>query len=154
MNNSVARKFSFLLEPRAVLFGFALFTFVWMWVRDARVDWTGASHYHGYFANVVLAFPLLLASLGLLVNRWWSLPIAMFLSGHLIKQLVFQILLSSLYAHDVPMFSSRAFSYWWLVVSELQPQYLVQVALGAAILFYSSALFFRWAYRRVTRNGI
>jgi hypothetical protein len=154
MSNSIPRKLFFLLEPKAVLFGCTLFTFIWMWVRDARVDWTGSSHYHRYFANVVLAFPLLIASLGLLVNRWWSLPIAVFLSGRLINQLVFQILLSSSYAHDVPMFSSRAFNHWWLVVSELQPQYLVQIALGAAILFYSSALFFRWAYCRVTRDGI
>ncbi|HKZ77195.1 MAG TPA: hypothetical protein VJ124_02650 [Pyrinomonadaceae bacterium] len=72
MTNSITRKLFFLLEPKAVLFGCALFTFIWMWVRDARVDWTGSSYYHGYFANVVMAFPLLIASLGLLVNRWWS----------------------------------------------------------------------------------
>jgi len=83
-----------------------------------------------------------------------ELPLAIFLSGRLINQLVFQILLSSSYAHDVPMFSSRAFSYWWLVVSELQPHYLIQIALGTAILFYSVALFIRWAYCRLARNGI
>ena len=154
MNSSTARKLFFLLEPKAMLFGFALFTFIWMWVRDARVDWTGSSHYHGYFANVVLAFPLLIAALGLVVNRWWSLPIAVFLSGRLINQLVFQVLLSSSYAHDVATFGSRALGYWWLVVSEHQPQYLVLIALGTAILFYSSASFFRWAYRHVTRDGI
>jgi hypothetical protein len=154
MSNSIARKLFFLIEPKSVLFGCALFTFIWMWVRDARVDWTNSPHYHGYFANVVLAFPLLIASLCLLVNRWWSLPVAVFLSGRLINELFFQILLSSSYAHDVPMFSARAFNYWWLVVSELQPQYLVQIALGTVILFYSSALFFRWAYRRVTCDRI
>jgi hypothetical protein len=154
MRNPTARKLFFLLEPKAALFGCTLFTFIWLWVKDARVDWTGATNYHGYFANVVLAFPLLFASVGLLVNRWWSLPFAIFLSGRLINDLVFQILLSSSYAHDVPMFSPRALSYWWLVVSKLQPQYLVLIALGAAILFYSSALFCRWAYRRITHNGI
>lgn len=154
MNSPITRKLFFLLEPKAMLFGCALFTFSWMWVQDARVDWTGSSHYHGYFANVVLAFPLLMASLALLVNRWWSLPVAIFLSGRLINELVFQILLSSSYAHDVAIFSSRALTYWWLVVSEYQPQYLIQIALGAAILFYSSALFVRRASCRVTSNGI
>lgn len=154
MGNSTARKLFFLLEPKAALFGLALFNFIWMWVRDSREDWTGSSHYHGYFANVGLALPLLVASLGLLVNRWWSLSVAIFLSTRLIDKLVFQVLLSSSYAHDVPMFGSRALSYWWLAVSELQPQYLIQIVLGAAMLFYSSALLYRWARGRTARGGI
>lgn len=154
MNNSIIRKLFFLLELKAMLLGFALFTFIWMWVRDSRVDWTGSSHYHGYFANVIMSFPLMTAALCLFVNRWWSLPVAIFLSGRLINQLVFRILLSSSYAHDVPMFSSHAFNYWWFVVSEAQPQYLIQIMLGTAIFFYSTGLFIRWAYCRVARNGI
>ena len=154
MRNPLARKPFCLLEPKAALFGCTLFAFIWMWVKDARVDWTGATHYHGYFANVILAFPVLLASAALLVNKWWSLSFAMFSGGRLINELVFQILLSSSYAHDVPMFSPRALSYWWLVVSELQPHYLVLLALGAAIFLYSAALFCRWAYRRITLGGI
>lgn len=154
MNNSIIRKLFFLLEPKAMIFGFALFIFIWMCVRDSRVDWTGSSHYHGYFANVVLAFPLLIAALCLLVNRWWSLPVAILLSSRLINQLVFQILLSISYAHDVLMFSSYAFNYWWFVVSEAQPQYLIQIVLGTAILFYSLVLFIRLVYRRFACNGI
>jgi hypothetical protein len=58
MRNPSARKWFFLLEPKAVLFGCTLFIFICMWVKDARVDWTGSAHYHGYFANVNLSFPL------------------------------------------------------------------------------------------------
>jgi hypothetical protein len=152
MKEQHKRFLSYLLDLKAVVFGFTLFNFVWMWVRESRIEWQWLDY--PYFENTQRVFLLLLASLGLLLNRWWSLLVTMVLSGGVIYVLVFRALLSVSYAHDVPMFSRFALSNWWWIMYEAQPQYIIQIALAVAIFTYSVALLIKWACRRQSINGI
>lgn len=153
MKEQHKRFLSYLLDLRAVVFGFTLFNFVWMWVRESRIEWQFID-YHGYFENTHRVLLLLLASLGLLLDRWWSLLVAVFLSGSVIYVLVFRALLSVTYAHDVPMFSYSALRRWWWMMYEFQPQYIIQIALAVVIFTYSAALLIKWVSCRKSVNGI
>jgi hypothetical protein len=57
-----------LLDLKAAIFGFTLFNFVWMWVRESRIEsqWMD----YDYFENTNRVFLLLLAALGLVLKRW------------------------------------------------------------------------------------
>ena len=97
---------------------------------------------------------MLVASLGLLLNGWWGLVVALTLSGRVIYVLVFGALLSVSYAHDVPMFSRFALRNWWWGMYEAQPQYIIQIALAAAIFICAAASAVSWASRRNMGDGI
>jgi hypothetical protein len=153
MKEQHKRFLSYLLDLKAVLFGFTLFNFVWMWMRESQIEWQ-FTDYHGYFENTHRVFLLLLASFGLLLNRWWGLLVAVVLSGRVIYVLVFRALLSISYAHDVPMFSRFALRNWWWIMYEAQPQYITQIALAAVIFTYSAALLIKWLCCRKSINGI
>jgi hypothetical protein len=153
MKDQLERFLAFLLAPKAMLFGFAIFTFVWMWVRESRIEWQFID-YHGYFENTDRVFLLMIASLGLLLNRWWGWLVAMVLSGRVIYVLVFRALLSASYAHEVPMVSRLALKNWWWIMYEAQPQYIIQIALAVVIFTYSASLLIKWACYRKTINGI
>jgi hypothetical protein len=152
MKEQHKRFFSYLLDLKAVVFGFTIFNFVWMWVRESRIEWQWLDY--PYFENTQRVFLLLLASLGLLLNRWWSLLVTMVLSGRVIYVLVFQALLSVSYAHDVPMFSRFAFRNVWLSMYDAQPQYIIQIALAAVIFTYSAALLIKGVRCRKLINEI
>jgi hypothetical protein len=152
MKEQLKRSLSYLLDLKAVLFGFTLFNFVWMWVRESRIQWQWIDY--DYFENTHRVFLLLLASLGLLLNRWWGLFVAVVLSSRVIYVLVFRALLSVTYAHDVPMFSYSALRRWWWMMYESQPQYIIQIILAAVIFTYSAALLIKWVCCRKSTNGI
>ena len=73
------------LQPRAIIFGFSLGLFVLTCLHDYHLytlnNQPGYSPWVGSAENEVATFFLVVASLGLLLSRWWSHLIAIVLGG-------------------------------------------------------------------------
>jgi hypothetical protein len=139
------------LKPKFILFAGSVINVIWhvTWVRRVELEiqakigtghWPYPAHWN---PAAVMWEPLLLlaAALGLLINRWWSVLIALLASGRVIYLLGLLPLKAVHSAHDVPMFSWRAMQKAWYVVYTPQPQYLFEAALGV-VIFLSAALAF------------
>jgi hypothetical protein len=76
------------LQPRAIIFGFSLGLFVLTCVHDYHLhtlnNQPGYSPWVGSAENEVATFFLVLASLGLLLRKWWSHLIAIVLGGKIV----------------------------------------------------------------------
>jgi hypothetical protein len=153
MKHRIKQALLFLLKPKAMILGFAIFNLYWMSWRESHIDWQFLN-YHGYYENTHRAILLLLASLGLLLNRWWSLLIAGSLGGWIVYVLVFRALAGVSNAHDVPMFSQFALRNWWLSMDTWQPQYIIQIALALVVLCYSLVCLMRLTSQRLAANEI
>ena len=126
-----------LLQPRTIVFAFAVADLVGMWVRDSRIAWEFIN-YHGYFADTYEALLLLIAAVFLLLNRVWSVAIGAVLCGRTIYVHVFLTLMGISNAQDVSMFSVSAWTQW-LLVFRFQPPYALHLTL-AFLIFVLSAL--------------
>jgi hypothetical protein len=136
------------LEPKAILRAVSVINVLWhvTWVRrveleiQARMD-TGHWPYPAHWNPIAVMFEpflLLAAALGLLVNRRWSLLLALLASGRVIYLLGYLPLRAVHFAHDVPMLSWRGLEKVWFLVYTPQPQYLSEAALGVVIFIYAA----------------
>jgi hypothetical protein len=140
-----------LLQPGSVVFGLAVVDFTLMLVRDSRIGWEFID-YHGYYADTYEALVLLIAALFLLLNRFWTCPIAALLATRTIYIHVFLTLRGISNAHDTSIFSVRAWTHW-LFVLRLQPQYALHLTL-AVLIFALSALSVVASVRRRSGHGV
>ncbi|MFN2513566.1 MAG: hypothetical protein ABR568_19365 [Pyrinomonadaceae bacterium] len=115
--------------------------------RDLELQASGFSISGGKPA-MVEPFLLLTASIGLLINRWWSVLLAMFASLRVIYLLGYLSWTAVHFAHGVPMFSWQALEKLWQVVYEPRPQYFFELALGVAIFACALVLMRRSVYAK------
>jgi hypothetical protein len=151
MKEQLKRSLSYLLDLKAVLFGFTLFNFVWMWVRESRIQWQWLDY--DYFENTHRVFLLLLASAGLLLKRWWSFLLTMLLGGWVLNDLVFRPLQAASLAHGVAPLSWFSLRNWWVLMYEFQPQYIIHIGIAAVIFIYAALLLWKWVYSRATESN-
>lgn len=126
----------YLLDLRSILLSYAIFNFTITWVMDAEIHFTCAAcpwfHPWSYLNEPTI---LLVSSLFLSANRWWSNTIALLVSGYLIGYFVHILLML-----DDPVTTLR---YDWKVILMDYP-YLVgswdSQYLFALIVFCYSAL--------------
>ena len=133
-----------------MLFGLCVLNLLVRVVHVQRVERAAqaafAAGYWGYFEhwNPVAVmwgpFLLLVSSLGLLVNRWWSLLFSLVISARVVYLSGYLPWLSVHSAHDVPMFSWQAMEKLWLAVYQPHPQYLFEVIVGGFIFVYGMSL--------------
>ncbi len=97
---------------------------------------------------MVEPFLLLAAAVGLLINCWWSVLLAMFTSLRVIYLLGYLSWIAVHFAHDVPMFSWQAMEKLWDLIYGPRPQYLFEVALGVVIFAYAVLLSLHFVYSR------
>jgi small-conductance mechanosensitive channel len=131
------------LNPRAIIFAACILNLLVraMYVRQVELQaqaaiatgqWPYSEHWNP--AAVMLGpMMLLIAALGFLINRWWSLLLATVLSGRVIYLLGYLSLTTVHYAFDVPIFSWQAIEKLWYAIYQPQPQHLFEVMIAAAI---------------------
>jgi hypothetical protein len=136
---------------RVLVVGLSIVHLVWMCLRDTRRQWEFIN-YHGYFENTYRAIHLLVASLGLLLNKWWSLLVAIVVTAWVLYVLVVRALFSY---NDNSYFVSRtAFGNWWRIMYEAQPQYIAQIALAIFIFLYSAVLLVERVWRALAKHQV
>ena len=149
------------LQPKAIISAVSVINIIWhvTWVRrveleiEASMD-TGHWPYPAHWNPVAVMFEpflLLAAALGLLINRWWSVLLALLASGRIIYLLGYLPLSAVRFAHDVPTLSRRGFENVWFLVYTPQPQYLIEVALAVVIFIYAALVLTRSVYSRSGR---
>ena len=148
------RWLGYLVDPKAIILGICLVNFVAMLIHVYRVDREiEASGYlvgHGYPSAVMTGpFLLIISGICLRVNRWWSLIVAVLLSGRVVYSRGYLSWTAVHYAHDVPMLSWQAVDLLWKLIYQPRPQYLFQVLLAMVVFIYAIVLLTRVGiYRR------
>lgn len=135
------------LNPRAILFGICILNLLisLMFIRRVELQaqaaraagqWSYSEHWNPL---AVMWEPLLLfiAVVALIVNRWWSLLLALLVSGRVFYLLGYLSWRAIHFAHDVPMFSWQAIEKLWSVVYQPNPQYLIELVLSGLIFLYA-----------------
>ena len=141
MSKRVKQSFRMILEPKAVIFGVALFHCLSMWIYAERIDWSSmACIWYGPWNFTYEPTLLLLAASGLLLSRAWSCLIAVVASSRVIMLLGIGGLLAQAAAHDEPVLSIVTLGRWWRSMYLFQPQYILQLALASVILCYASVV--------------
>jgi len=104
----------------------------------------------GWNPTVILIEPtvLLIAAIGLVFNRWWSLLIALLASGRIVYDLGYLSWRAVHFAFDVPMFSRGALGKRWYAIYQPRPEYLFDVILGLVIFAYAVILLSRFIHPR------
>jgi hypothetical protein len=153
-----SRLFKSFSNPRVVIFGIcllnvlAVFVLTLMRIRELeRVrQTTGFSLTHAYPTGIMVAPLLLLGAAGaLLINRWWSVLLAMLMSIRVIYTMGYIPWTAIYLAQGIPMLSGQAVEKLWRLVYEPQPQELVAVVL--VVFAYAVWLSLRFVYFRSAR---
>ena len=141
----------YLVDPKSILLGFAIFNFSTAWVMDSRIHFTCAAcpwyHPWSYLNEPTI---LLVAALFLRANRWWTNTVALLFSSYLIGYFV-RLLLSlddpiMALSYDLKLIRM----YYPYIVGSWDSQYLF-----ALIVFCYSALSLKRNFlsRKITSPG-
>ncbi len=103
MKSLIKRLTLLLVDPKSMIFGAAIFNFIWVWLRSP--EW----HFH---RNIFMATLLLIASVLLVLNKSWSNLVAAILSGYLPIGIIGEFWMYAYHA-EVPIFSYRHFKYFF-----------------------------------------
>jgi hypothetical protein len=129
------------LQPRGIIFGFSLGLLVLTCVHDYHLR-TLYSHsaFAGNAENQVATFWLVIASLGLLLRRWWSHLIAIVVSGKTVYSPGYLSLwiYSNVSMTDGSLWSFATWKGWYYFTLATQPQYILHAIVGAIICSYAS----------------
>ena len=147
-----------LLKFRAIILGIALLNFMLslMYMRQVELEsqarmregiWPYPHHWN---ALAVMREPslLLVASVFLLLGRWWSNLLAILASGRVIYTHGYSSWVAVSAAHDVPMFRRQALEKLWHVVYEPRLQYFFEFALSAVVFIYAASPLWNIVYRK------
>jgi hypothetical protein len=158
MKQSYKQKLRFLLEPKAMLLGFALFYYVSDYVFWKRLISTCSSQTLPCYPPehepmMSIPFILLLASIALWLSRYWSYPIAMWLSGWIFYNYSYKMLASCTFMVSQPLFSRVTFKCWWTIVSVEAPRFLLYLAFSAIVFLYAAISLARYIYGQYHLRG-
>lgn len=103
MKSSTKRFAAFLVDLKSMMFGLAIFTFIWACLRSPEFFFP---------SNLFLAVLLLAASVLIRLNKLWSNLIAAIISGYLPLEFLRAFLMFPKLA-EVPMLSSEHFRYFF-----------------------------------------
>ena len=145
MNARSPRIIRWLWRARLLVVALAAADFIAMWIHDSRIEWESID-YHGYYADTLYAFVLLLASLCLLSDRIWILTGAALLSMHTFYVHLFRPLRGISNAHDVSILSADAWRRWSYNF-RFQPQYVLHLTVASLVLLTALILIGKSARR-------
>lgn len=151
----IGRYLQSLTDIRGIIFGLAVLhlivTQIWVarWYQKFGQD--PVDIYPDSFLNVPLL--LVLASIALLIGRWWSHVLALAISGWVLYWLGYAGLRAVASAHDVPVFSSVSLHFWLAQKYVGQPQEFLQLALALIIMGYMLVFLSRqWSHSRFEKE--
>ena len=124
--NPEIRLATFLFDPKSMIFGVAIFNLTWVWLRSPEFD---------FHRNTYLAMLLFASSILLLMNKFWSNLTAAIVSGYLPLEILGEFWMFS-HRAEVPMFSSRHFSYFFANI-HVESDVLLFIGLTLMILTHS-----------------
>lgn len=130
------------LDPKAVLFGIAIFNFGWVWSHSP--EWE-------FHKSIFMATLLLISSVLILIRRVWSNFLAAVLSGYLPVQFAYEFWMLARSA-EVPVFSFNHLAYFVRDVVDVGGAVMFFFALTAMILACSAYSMNRLATERGTSN--
>jgi hypothetical protein len=149
----------YLLKPKAIILGFTLFYYV-----VDRVSWEQLMAscqplpcYPGdHIPAVGDPFKLLSAAFFLVLNRWWGNLIALLVSGKLIYEYGYLMLVSCSFMREQPVLSGSVFRCWWQISAFEAPHHLLRFILALLIFSFASASLARYILQRwnLRRNGV
>lgn len=93
-------------------------------------------------------FLLLVSAVALLINRRWSLLLAVLVSGRVVYSLGYLPWTAVPCAYGAPLFSWQAMEILWYVVYEPRPQYVFETVLALLVLIYAVVLLAGAAFSR------
>lgn len=139
-----------LLEAKAIIFGFAILHFLVMLVYVLRYEQEFPIPSDHWNPVRVIQEPILLlfASFVLFLRKPWSYLLAIVACGRVIYVLGYLGLVAISAAHDKSIFSLYTLEAFWRLTYESQPQYILEVALAAVIIIYSTIKLSRYTFRR------
>ena len=124
------------LQPRGIIFGFSLGLFVLTCIHDYHFQtlYPGPP-IHGARENQFATFWLVIASLGLLLRRWWSHLLAIVLGGKIVYSPGYLSLwlYANLSMSDGSLWRFATWKRWYYFTLETQPQYLLHTIVGGII---------------------
>lgn len=137
---------------RPMIFGLSIFSLVWMGPEtEERLSRIAASEWvilHGPlfwpYEEVLLALLLLVAALGLLLDRLWSQCASLNVSGLVLYSLTIRSFWKLAHNAEVPLFSDRHLSLWYPNMYHGQ---LLHIALSALIFCCAAASVVSWSRR-------
>jgi hypothetical protein len=138
------------LQPRGIIFGFSLGLFVLTYIHDYHFQtlYPGPP-VHGAGEDQFATFLLVIASLGLVLRRWWSHLIAIVLGGKIVYNPGYLTLW--LYANvsmsDGSLLRFATWKGWYYFTLETQPQYLLHTLVGGVICCYAAIELMRQVLR-------
>ena len=141
MKTQIKKLATFLIDPKSMIFGVAIFNFIWVWLRSPEF------HFH---RNIFLAMLLLVSSILLLLNKSWSNLVAAIVSGYLPLEILWEFWMFPHQA-EVPIFSYRHFSYFFGNV-EIEGGVLLFIAVTLMILARAVFAVMRLMPRRITSH--
>ncbi len=143
--------FNRLLDPKAIIFGFAVLQFliVLMYVIRYQQEFSVVTTHWNPVRVMFEPVLLLLAAGALLPDKLWGYLIAIVASGRVIYVVGYLGLFAISAAHVHPLFSWYVLRTWLVVTYQSQPQYLIELILAALIAGYSIML---CAYRLFSRG--
>jgi hypothetical protein len=145
------------LQLRPIIFGLSVFNLIWMLaIAQDRLAYDAVALEHHvskwrFYEEAFLASLLLLASLGLLLKRWWSHWVALILSSFLFYcYAIFTFWKLADYA-EVPRFSSTHLLMWY---PNLYHGQLLQILLSATIFCCAASSIIKWIRSRIMSNDV
>jgi len=133
-----------ILRFKPILVGLTLFSFMWVWVREANRAYQYYQDTSGFYCShcsvppdqeqIFLAILLVIASLTLLLKNKWSHLAGVILGGYSFYWLLFAGLWQSAANAEVPVFSSLNMRLRW---QGLRDGHLLQIILAGFFLCYS-----------------
>ena len=152
-----SRLFKTFVNPRGVIFALCLINAVAVGVMDfvnirqwdlANPTGSLGGVSHTYPVLTVEPFLLLGAAIGLLINRWWSVLLALLPTVRVIYSVGYLPLSAVDLALGIPILSLQAVQKLWVMVYEPHPRYLVAIVLALGMVAYGVFLSLRFVYSR------
>jgi hypothetical protein len=147
MNGKVKRTFLSLLHPKAIFFGLTLFLLIYVWDKESKMIEIVGCYDCGWFSRQVLF--LFIASLGLLVNRFWGAIISLLLS--------MKVAYSS--GHETFWNNMAEVNGNWRILKESlrwayqsHPEFFIEIFVAVLIGLYATFFLWRDISRRYSSN--
>jgi hypothetical protein len=146
MADKLKKAIIFLLQPKAIIFGVAVFLLIYVYDSERRVMESVSCYDCGW--DTRQAYYLLIASLGLLLDRLWSVIISLFASVKVIYSVGYVAFWNMAEVRAVGGILKESLRWTY----EAHPEYFVEIIIAMVIGSYATSFIWRNISRRYLSN--